>query len=57
MVLGDAVDLYMLELPDDIHNVVSVVAFKVVKEHRNSFSQPEVKIARTMSGTSKFPVT
>lgn len=36
VVLGDAVNLFMFKLAEGIHNVVSVVAFEVLKEYGNS---------------------
>lgn len=44
----------MFKLADGIHNVVSVVAFEVVKEYGNSLTLSIIQIIGTMSCTTKF---
>ena len=48
------IDLLTLFFADYTHDVVSIVTFKVVKEHRNSFSLFHIQIAWSMRCTSEF---
>jgi hypothetical protein len=52
--LGDAVDLFVFKFADGIHDVMSVIAFQIVKENRDSLTQSIIQVTGTMSCTSKF---
>lgn len=42
MVLGNAVDLFVLELAEGIHDMVSIVSFQVMKKYTYFLSESKV---------------